>query len=248
MRTMKLALLVELELGCVWTLLLLAMPRADLGSVMLFFLIYPIHLVCMIGSVVCFCRRPETRPLAAVVFITPIVLFLVPIAFRTSVGGAVAVHPWAWLSIVGLPLGACLFLPHHVAGFLPTWALRSRWLNVSTVVVLVAMFVPWLILLVLLGIGGVNPQSGTTIETSFGPIDETQAAWFVGAIVFVLLSTIVAGLTFLTSYVGLFQRVDRSQQKLRVVQVILSAVLLVPTVPALVFGLFMVMVAFASPG
>jgi len=245
---MKLALLIELELGCVWTLLMLAMPTADLGAVTVFLLIYPIHLMCMIGSVICFFMRPETRALAAVVFITPIVLFFVPVALRSSAGGAVAVHPAAWLTLVGLPLGACIFLPHHVAGFLPAWTLRSRWLNVSTVVLLAAMFVPWLVYLVILGTGGVRLSSGNTIKTSLGSIDEAYAVWFIGALAFAALSTIVAGLTFLTSYVGLFQRVDRSQQRLRIVQLILSFVLLVPTVPALVFGLVTVLVAFVSTG
>ncbi len=50
---------------------------------------------------------------------------------RIAFGGQVLVPPMTWLLVPGLPLGACLLLPHCVSDFLPKWTLRSGWLNMK---------------------------------------------------------------------------------------------------------------------
>ena len=59
MRLMKLALLIELELGCVWMLTLLSAAPGDAvgwAGLMLFVWMYPVHLACMIVGGITFWR------------------------------------------------------------------------------------------------------------------------------------------------------------------------------------------------
>lgn len=246
---MKLCLFLELELGIIWTLLLLEAPAGDvgLGALMLFFFLYPFQGALMITGMVCLVRRPDARAWAAAVVVVPVVLLALPGLIRAAAGGTVSA-PWAWSLLVALPLGACLLLPHQVAPFLPTWALRSRGLHVTTIVLLGLLMAGWVLLLLVALSGQLGDLGGRTVNSNFGPVDEDLGIWFLGALALAHLTALAAGVTFLVSYVGLFQRVDRSQQKLRIVQAIMSLVLLVCSVPGLMVGLVILMFGAANPG
>lgn len=246
MRGLKVALLLELELGCVWMLTLLAAPAGEAGLVglMLFVPIYLVHLVCMILGGVYLAKRPEARALAAAVISVPLMLLFAPGVLRAMAGGPIDVHPMAWGSLIALPLATLLFLPHHVASFLPAWTLRSRAWNVCLVVLLSIMVLPWL------GFFVFGPA--TAVATGEAPIKindpEQTLEVLLGAFVFAALSLIVAGFTLLTSYVGLFQKIDRGQTKLRVAQLILSILVLLPSAVTVAAGLFLFSIALANPG
>lgn len=247
-RRLKLALLVELELGVVWTLTVAAARSSDaeLAAALLFLPVYGVQLLCMVMGGYFLWKRPDQRALAAAVVSVPVMLLFVPIGWRLFAGGPVGVHPAAWFALAGVPLGACLLAPHHAASFLPQWTFRSRWLNLGTVVLLAAMTLPWIGLLVVAPAqAAANP--GGSIRIDAAPEGDMLAMW-VGAFFFALLSIAVAGFTLLTSYVGLFQRVDRKQQKLRVTQLVLSLVVLVPSVVVAGIGLVILAIAGFNPG
>jgi len=249
MRLMKLALLIEVEIGCLWTLAVVGASDPEMASLFFFVLIYPFNLAIMTIGAISFFKRPATRPLAAAVFATPLVMLFVPYAVLSVWSGPGEHFALAWLLLPVLPLAVCLFLPHQAAEFMPAWALRSRLLHVAGVVLLCLMILGWIVVVpVVLALFGGGRGGGEGITTSLGEVSESAAASFVFVIVFSVLSALVAGCLFLASYVGLFQRVDRSQQKLRIAQVALSVALLVPSLPALGLSLMLLGVAMTNPG
>jgi hypothetical protein len=64
--------------------------------------------------------------------------------------------------------------------------------------------------------------------------------WLLAALLYAIASSVLAVLVVLSSYVGLFQRIDRRQQLLRVAQLVLSLVLLVPGLSTIVLTFFLV--------
>jgi hypothetical protein len=251
-KALKLALLLELELGCVWTLPLLAARPEDAGlaALLMFLPIYGVHLICMVIGAVLFRRRPESRGLAAAVLTVPIGLLFLPAMIRVVAGGPVTPPAAAWLLVPGLPLGACLLVPQHVAEFIPRWTLRSRWLNVGTVVLLSMLLVCWAVVLAagLASASGAGHSGVRGEDLRDALLDGTGGAVLLAVVGLAALSTLLASITFLTSYLGLFQRVDRTHHRLRIAQLVLSIVVLAPSALILAAGLLVAGVALTPLG
>ena len=131
------------------------------------------------------------------------------------------------IAALALPFVTCLVLPHQVAQYVPSCVLKSRWFNVSLIVLLVLLLSPWAVLFA---------------QVSFGKA--TKDVLFI-VLVSALLSLLISIGVLVYSYVGLFQKRDRDQQRLRVAQLVLSLGL---TVLALPTTYFIVAVVGVPPG
>ena len=218
MKLLRVLFVLELALGVLWVIPAAMTEHPGLGFVLLFFWIYPLHMVFMGISIYFLLSRPETRPLAWVVLLMPVALYFLPLALRGVFGGAVLTGvdqgPVIGITLLALPLSIFLLLPHLVAQYVPTCVLSSRVFNVSLIVLLLLLLSPWAISYVqVAGPGGIS--------------DEVAAILLLSSV----LSLLVAIGVLVYSYVGLFQKRDRAQQLLRVVQLVVSVGLVVLALP-----------------
>jgi hypothetical protein len=221
MRLLKATLLFQVLVGLYWMFPVAMGPIRGWGGLYLLFIIFVPLLAVVAIAMWSFCRRPETRRLAVVVFFTPLVIFLAPFLFRGAFGGIIGSpgggFAEASIATVIVLVAVLVLLPGRVAELIPRTLLRSRDFNVTLVVSLSVMLAVWLVVLTLL---------------------KTPFAYEAKNLLFALLYAVVCALTatpiLVYSYYAMFQRVEREHHKLRIAQLALSVAVLLPAA----FGLY----------
>jgi len=215
--------LMELALGIAWTMPLITATgsQGDYGMQCLtqFFAVYPFQLLLMAVGVWSFFKRPESRGMAMLVILTPLVLFPIPLLLNRLAGG----HPFldtkekvrnAVIFLTVLPVAAIFFFPRRVATLLPTWMLRSGWFNGLVLMIACGVYVPYIALVLMwdkIFLKTADNSEGWALAYGLG-----------AAVVYAALSFIPAVLIFLYSYLSFFQKRVPERKGIRVAQLIVA--------------------------
>ena len=211
MKLLRIALFFEVLMGSAWLLLVGATPRIDLGGTMVLFVLAPPALVAMAIGVWKLITEEGVRPLAATVVILPVAFLFAPMVLHGIFGAHVlagARATKAWGVLLAGPLVFTVLRPRTVGSYLPRGLFESRMLNLAILLVLI------MVALALLALGIAFFQEST------GPDVAPQAFK-------ALVPVVVAGAAFsvpviLFAYLGFFQKVGRSENPLRIAQLILA--------------------------
>jgi hypothetical protein len=200
-------------------------PILGWGGLYLLFVVFVPLLATVPIAMWTFFKRPKTRRLSAVVFFTPLIIFLAPFLFRSAFGGMFGSREGGFAeasTIIAIVLVAVLvFLPRRVAEYIPRSLLKSRRLNLTLVVGLSAMLFVWLAMLPLLKILIAH--------------DQRNVVFVLFAFLYTIVCALITTLILFYSYYAMFQRAEREHHKLRVAQLALSIAVLLPTALALAF-------------
>lgn len=230
-RLLGILFFLELILGTAWTLALIT-PAGDESAykpITLFFLIYPLQLLCMIGGGISLWKHRPNLNFAILVLITPLIFAVAPFLINVLAGGAPALREPKLIQLITLgifTLGViiALIFPKRISFYLPKFLLKSFWLN------LLFLLIPLLIYLT----GAAALYQWTNL---FADAKDKNAGYLLAygvlfAYIFAAITLVPATLIFLYSYLSLFQKHETRRKGMRITQLVLS-------VPAVAFAIWL---------
>lgn len=221
----------QLVLGALWTLPIISNQgeAAEWMGLFLLLILYPIHGVIVLIAAWYFWKRPDLRWRAGLLIVMPVVLFPIPWILEGVFGDPVLKSADAVRQTIATLLALVVILvlvfPRRVAEYVPRSVLRSTVWNVLILLAPIAVYVPYIAVY----------ATRKSITEGASP---DQAGWTVAyaliiMILYAAISFVPALLTFLYSYVGLFQRRDRRRVGLHIAQLVLSS-------PPVVLGVWVI--------
>lgn len=134
---LRIIFVIELLLGYIW-MLFAVHPSVLIIGVFLYFL--PVFLGLMATSIWFYFKRPETRKMALRVFLTPIVLFLLPIPLY-HIGMLLGFESYYYflgpIIIFGM---ICLYFPKKVAHYIPNILIKNPLFNLLLIALQIFLY------------------------------------------------------------------------------------------------------------
>lgn len=224
---LKLGFGLELITGLFWVIPMLTSERGSLGYLVYWGPSLLLNSAIVLASLIPFVKRADLRSLALRNLLAPFVILIAPILVRSLAGGA----PFPELEADGFaPLYGALaaslvglvVFPNPVANALPNvlWShpRLHRVIAIALAVLIVLNLLCWL-----LSLAGFMAGEARVVDKDLGK--EVAMVMLLGSALLGISSQAIGFATLLWSYIALRQRIDPTQQRLRVIALVESLVL-----------------------
>lgn len=197
-------------------------------GLLLFLLIYPVHLLFCLFAAVVFWRRSGERRIAAWVMALPFILLYLPSVLKTILGGPIddqVVLKFLGIGVLAL-LGYMVVAPRKASGWMPGFVYRSGWLN-GSIVALQAFC--WL-----LPVAAVAFIANENVPKSGGSSPGMGAAiLLVGGAIYIVATGAGSLLAAVHGWLGLRSGLDDARRGLHIAQLVLAVPAILIAIPTL---------------